>query len=235
MLYVADVFYTPIGSMNNPNSRKSRSFGTAKKLAWVQCNAALQITGGMNTFANDMLNAHADLKPMHLLLNSVCYRAALRLATLSKSHPLHSHVNAAAYCGVKRHCLPLHLLMQIFQIKPRTIEKIEPIRHSPKWMRCFTTHIAANNNMAKEEEVDNNVDVQVYSDGSGIDHRVGVSAVLYRQGGLKRSLRYHLGSATHHTVYEVELVGALLETELLCTESGRWHSMIGINSQAAIL
>lgn len=47
---------------------------------------------------------------------------------------------------------------------------------------------------------------RVYTDGSDIDDGVGASAVFYRPGtGEPRVLRYHLGSASRHTVYEAEM------------------------------
>ena len=62
-----------------------------------------------------------------------------------------------------------------------------------------------NNSMQAELEV-----TRVYSDGLGIDGQVGAAAVLFQQDKVPRVLRFHLGTAPDHMVYEVELVGLLL-------------------------
>jgi len=43
----------------------------------------------------------------------------------------------------------------------------------------------------------------------------GAAAVMLRAAGQHRILCYHLGELTTHTVYECELVGLLLATELI--------------------
>lgn len=234
MLYAVDIFCTPIRGQKGTAKQAKGSLGMARKMATVQRMAALQITGGMKSSPTDMLNAHADLMPFQLLINKLCVRSALRLATIPKTHPLFKHVRSAANRHIGRHRSPLHSLMQAFNIKPDTMEKIEPVRHNPKWKISFKTHIAASKDDAVEEEANNNLDTRVYSDGSGIDGGIGASAVLYRRNKPTRSLKYYLGSAEHHTVYEGELVGIMLATELLRTESGITEAFIGVDSQAAI-
>lgn len=56
---------------------------------------------------------------------------------------------------------------------------------------------------------------KVYSDRSEKDGRVGVAAVLYKNGQRCGGIQYHLRSAEEHTVYEAELVGIILGAELL--------------------
>ncbi|KAJ7168172.1 ribonuclease H-like domain-containing protein, partial [Mycena crocata] len=55
-------------------------------------------------------------------------------------------------------------------------------------------------------------------DGSGIDGKIGASAVLYRDGVEVRACRKRLGSARKHTVYEGEGVGGNLGLGLLWAE-----------------
>ena len=45
------------------------------------------IVGGLRTSPNDTLNMHTNLLPFHLLVDKVQFQAALRLATLPKTHP----------------------------------------------------------------------------------------------------------------------------------------------------
>ena len=55
-------------------------------------------------------------------------------------------------------------------------------------------------------------DYKIYMDRSGHNRKAGASAVLYRKGELQalRSLTYHLGDLTRHTINDVELVSTLL-------------------------
>jgi ribonuclease HI len=69
------------------------------------------------------------------------------------------------------------------------------------------------------EEVQDQSDIRIYSDGSGYEGNVGAGAVLYQRGVRKGKLRYRLGDLTEHTVYEGELVGLTLGAELLQKEA----------------
>jgi len=150
------------------------------------------------------LNAHADLLPF-LLMNKVCHRAAVRLASLPESHPLHSHVRRMGRY-VQRHRSALHELMNAFKIRPEKMERIQAVRQRPAWKRRFKTTIAESKKEAKEKEENNRVRIRIYSDESDTNGGVGAAAVLYRNGTQQRTLRYHLGTSEQHTVYEAELV-----------------------------
>jgi len=62
------------------------------------------------------------------------------------------------------------------------------------------------------------VGTRVYTDGSGIDGRIGAAAVLYTGRCNPKILRYHLGTQNEHTVYEAEAVGLTLAAHLLNSE-----------------
>lgn len=64
--------------------------------------------------------------------------------------------------------------------------------------------------------------------------KVGASAVLYRNGGVKSKLRYQLGSLHHHTVYEGEGIRILLGTKLIREQWGIWSANIYIDNCASI-
>jgi len=87
--YAADMWYTPkhkkVGA-----SKNSGLVGITNRLASVQRMATLAITGAMHTTATDMLDLHAGIWPMDLMLHRVCHRAALRVVSLPGSHPLHT-------------------------------------------------------------------------------------------------------------------------------------------------
>ena len=48
------------------------------------------------------------------------------------------------------------------------------------------------------EGEDEEVDIQVFSDGSGIDNKVGAAAVMYKRGWESKTVRYHIGALTDH-------------------------------------
>ena len=68
----------------------------ACKLTTVQHMATTAVTGVLHTSASDIMEVHANLMPIELLLNKVCHQAALRLAALPESHPLHKPVRQSA-------------------------------------------------------------------------------------------------------------------------------------------
>src|SRR5882724_13497470 len=87
MMYAADLFLVP-GSRASKGTR-----GFIGKLAKVQRQASLHITGAMRSAPTDAINACADLAPFHLLVENLNYTAATRMATLPQSHPLAKHIN----------------------------------------------------------------------------------------------------------------------------------------------
>ena len=58
-------------------TKSKGSVGAARKLSRVQRMAATYVTGALRTTATDVLEAHADLLPMELLIDKHCYREAL--------------------------------------------------------------------------------------------------------------------------------------------------------------
>jgi len=64
----------------------------------------------------DMIDACTDLVPFHLLVERLMYRAATRMATLPRSHPLEKHIACTANRYVKSHRAPLHEVMHAFKV-----------------------------------------------------------------------------------------------------------------------
>jgi len=202
--YGADIWFRPIYT-EGTNREQRGSKGAAERLAKVQRIAMLSITGAMNSTATDTLNAHANLLPTDLLLQRMCHRAALRLATLPSRHPLHKHHN------VKRHCSSLHNLLASFKIFPSNVKTLDPtcrsIATSPN---AHHTHIAPKKKIAIEEQKKLKDVIQIYADGSGHNGGIGAAAVLIRKGKEPHILKYHLGPDKTHTVYEAEVIGLTL-------------------------
>jgi hypothetical protein len=188
MLYAADVFLIP------PQKSKCGTKGIVAQLARVQCCAALHTTGAMRTTPTDLLDAHADLLPFELLVDKKCHAAALRLATLPASHPLHYHISEAAITPfAKSSKSPIHHLMFAYDISPERLETIQPVRQGPKWEPSLHITIDPNKAAATLSQKRNRDRIQVYSDGSAIDGGVGAVAILLHNGRPKAVLRKYLG------------------------------------------
>ena len=130
MLYAADIFLTPQWKIATRSRDGKSSQGIINKLASVQCQAAIIIMGALRTTATDVLDIMANLLPFHLLVDKHRHRAALCLATLPPTHPLHKPVANAAVHLVKWHPTPLHDLMHTYKIKPQLIETIDAVCHN---------------------------------------------------------------------------------------------------------
>ncbi|KAJ6480186.1 hypothetical protein C8R45DRAFT_832236, partial [Mycena sanguinolenta] len=85
MLYAADIFL-------NPHTFKlshSANRAILAKLRTIQRRAVLAVTGVLSLTPPDVLDAYANLLPVRFLVERVRYWAALGLATLPATHPLH--------------------------------------------------------------------------------------------------------------------------------------------------
>lgn len=165
----------------------------------------------------DLLNAHADLLPMELLIDKWCHREALRLASLPATHPLYHPVLNTLKRLPKHLPSPLHIILHVFHIRPHDMEKIQAYQHSTRWQSWYTISIADSKEAAIEAEAQDRSQGKIYTDGSGYQKTIGAAAVLFR-GTQSRSLRYRLGDESKHTVFEGEVVGLRLGVELLRTE-----------------
>lgn len=120
MLYVADIFLV----QEHEGTKGTK--GKIRKLARVQREAAILITGAMRTTATDTLDVHANLLPFHLLVEKLIYRAGTRLVTLPDSHILHPQIKRVANRYVARHRSPLHEILHSSKLKPEEFETIKP-------------------------------------------------------------------------------------------------------------
>lgn len=123
--------------------------------------AALHITGGMRTSPTDLLNAHADLLPMDLLINKWCHREALRLASLPQSHPIHRAVLNASKRLPKQIPSPMHNILNAYHIHPQNMEKIQAVRHSPRHRFRYTITIAESKEAVIEAETKDRSEVKI--------------------------------------------------------------------------
>lgn len=88
--------------------------------------------------------------------------------------------------------------MHKYNIKPQTIKAVcFDMQWKPKVKTKVTNSI---NNTIMDTEHDN-PDVKVFTDGSDMEGKIGMAAVLHRNGRMKTKLQYQLGSQHQHTVY----------------------------------
>ena len=88
--------------------------------------------------------------------------------------------------------------------------------------------------MAREAE-NATEEIQVYTDGSAHNGKVGASAILIRKNRPDRILHFHLGPEVEHTVHKAELVGILLALHLIGTEKRAAMSCsVAVDNQAAL-
>lgn len=235
MLYAVDLWYRPL-FVGDTDTFQHGSIGVVRRLRRVQRIAALSITGAMRTTATDTVEVHAKLLPLEHRLQNLSYQAAIRLAAHPPSHPLFKPVRRAAGKFVKHHRSSLHHLYRTTELNVTSIETITHNRHPPHSSTPYRTAIAATREQAIEDHDGNSDEIRIYTDGSGIDDHIGAAAVLFRNGQLQpKVLRYHLGTADEHTVYEAEVVGLTLAAQLLSREEDVTYPVsIFVDNQATI-
>jgi ribonuclease HI len=108
--------------------------------------------------------------------------------------------------------------MHNFEIVPADIETIDPALADSTWPPRFRTQITDSREEAIRMDDNDRTAIQVYTDGSGKDGKIGAAAVLYRNGCKKASLRYLLGPADRHTVPKAEGTALILGLELIRQE-----------------
>ena len=135
---------------------------------------------------------------------------------------------------VQRHKTSLHLHAEASSISNAEMETITATRAKPGTTSSHKFRRAAN----KEESIkwDNENfrnGTMIYTDGSCYRNMVGASAVLYEIGQEIGSLKFQLGFASNHTVFEGELVGILLGIHLASKHPGTKASVnFSIDNQA---
>lgn len=233
LTYAADVWYRPPHKMEG-HQKNSGSVRATREMGKIQRVAALAITGALRSTANDVIDIHANLTPIDLQMSKVCHRAITRLAALPEAHPLYKPVRRGARQLVRRYPSQLHYLAHIYQIKPDELETLCPVRRAPNRNRAFTTSIAGSREESKQLTKDDDADIRIFTDGSGLEGQAGAAAVLYRRGNPPRRLRYHLGPISQHTTFDAEAVGALLGAHLLSKERRVTTVTLSIDCQAVI-
>lgn len=196
--YGLPVWYEPIREREEGKRRKE-SVGMAKRVGKVQRIATRIIMGGLRTTATDVLDYHAALPPIHLRLNHTVFNAAVRLATLPPQHPLQRHVKCCTSYYPKYHHSPIHEIMNAFpQIRDLEVVNLTP--KDPWWTSGIEVVIAESKESAKKRMKELELDLEVYTDGSGYRGGIGVAAWAETKEGEEYRRQVYLGPETNHTV-----------------------------------
>ena len=234
ILYTIDVWCT----LPYTNGKWQRGTITVTgKLMTIQRSGVLMITGGLCTSATDALDATAFLLPVLLLVDKWYHRAAVWLTMLPKEHPLHGIVQHKVSGKIKKHKSPLNSLLAAYRHNPKKIEKTPTTARNLalQGKLPFVICIAENREESIREMENAREAIQVFTDGSAIDGKVGAAAVLTRAGNPPCTLHLHMGPKSEHTMYKAELVGILLGLQLISMEKHASISFaLGVDNQVAI-
>ena len=60
-----------------------------------------------------------------------------------------------------------------------------------------------------EEYLCKEFNVQLFTDNSGLDSKVGAASVMYKEGQDPKTLRHSIGPLTEYTVFKLEVIGEI--------------------------
>ncbi|KAF5383227.1 hypothetical protein D9615_004786 [Tricholomella constricta] len=231
--YAADIWYMPIRRKEG-HLRDSGSVGFARQLTKVHRMALIAVTGAMRSAPTDALELHANLPPVDLLLDKICHRSTVRIATLPKAHPLHKRIQNCVRYDVRRHRSPLHNLAKIYHVNPDDMETIDPVRQLPTYQRPFTTDIAETREASLEDDKKDESSIKIYTDGSGYKGHAGAAAIMFINEGPPTKLQYYLGPLSRNTTFEAEAVGVSLGLQLLMEATLPRTTTVALDNQGVI-
>jgi len=233
--YGAEVWYNPPTKQTGKKNRTG-SVKALKELTKIQRVATIAINGALCTTPTDLLDPHAGLLPMELLLKKICHRSALRLCSLGPENPASRLTAKYTNQPATRHITSIQHHCQLFKLNPSKIEKIPAALRlkEPK----YSAEPAKTKTQAIIDETQDNAPLRAYTDGSRVDGMVGAAAVLFKHGEANphATARLQLGNDKEHTVAEAELVGGILALSLIrnIQEAKREPTTIYTDSQALL-
>ncbi|KZP06899.1 hypothetical protein FIBSPDRAFT_689365, partial [Athelia psychrophila] len=225
MLYAAEIWCSPIVEPEGRQKKKTGSVGFAKLLALVQRMASVFVTGAMKSTPTVALDAHTDFLPMEQLINRICYRAALCWGSKPEEHPLHHVVDFVFWTtvsgGPDTYPPPMRTLFEALGLKAKNMEKIDIVCRDPYWKHAMEICIVDSKQESLADESADLAPMRIYSDGSGLEGRIGTASVMFKRGveawdeEEQKSLGKYLGTEEEQTVYVAEQAGELMLLELL--------------------
>ena len=162
------------------------------RLSWHgyrNVTAALATTGVLRTTPTDLLDAHAGLLPMDLLLKKICFRALTCICSLPQSNPVALQALKYHAHPAKRHITNIQHLLKLFQIDLLSLEDIPVTTKPPSYRLPIDIRIANSKEESLEDESKDEANIRIYTNGSCQNGMVGTAAVLYypRNGVVRTS------------------------------------------------
>jgi ribonuclease HI len=202
----------------------------------IQAKAALVISGAFRATSIPALNAETFLLPMKQRLWKERNLALTRLLTATTT----LQIRPPARSTRNTHIAPLQFLFRGLAAQTavdlQSLEKIPPIITAPWWQppkisihktkKEATRHLEYHRTIYPEA-------IEIYTDGSGIEHKIGAAAVAPLLGRAKKTF---MGDDHTSTVYAAELKGIYLALKIAQQEIGdsRREILIYTDNQAAI-
>ncbi|KAF7354992.1 hypothetical protein MSAN_01414700 [Mycena sanguinolenta] len=224
MDYALPVWYMSVSS--NEHTRRAGTVWIAKTIGKVQRHAARLIIGALRTTATDVLDFHANLLPVHIRLNRSAFNAGVRLASLPLSNPIRGIMHRCHRVPRYRR-LTIHHLLAAFPVLRCDFETIDPLvltARPPE--NALTGQIAASKEL-HEGNGGSCAQRRTLHLHGWLEGGVGTAAVAMRGNDVKAHRVLHLGSLEEHTVFESEVVGAILALDII---SGTPPSITAISS-----
>ena len=78
--------------------------------------------------------------------------------------------------------------MHRYSLQPQTVKTIRAVRQSTRWKPKITASITDSIDEALENLENDKSDVKVFTDGSGMEGKIGMAAILYQNGRMKAKL-----------------------------------------------
>lgn len=230
MMYCCSAWYIP---QDEPGHKK----WILTDLETMQARAARVITGAFRATSRPALDVETYLLPIKQRLEKLTCEAMLRITTTSTLETIIEGRSKRK----KRAKTPLEVITRRFELRTnqsiQTLEKIIPYVTSPWWIPPIS-HIARTKAEGREQHdkatsMRDQQQLVVYTDGSGINGKIGASAVAPSIGVIRKTF---LGPTALYTVYSGELQGIAMALSITLDRSvsGIKHATIFTDNQGAI-
>ena len=208
-----------------------------RKLTTVQRLAMKAILGCYRTTPTAAMEVETGLEPSWIRLQTKVLLATTRMQSLATRHPIQQWLTNAL--RTRTACIPhrsnLENILQQFPHMCGKIEKIETHIRPPWWMPTATINVEATKDSAKDQH--NKIQTQsdpkivtIYTDGSGIENKVGAAAY---NSATKEISHQHLGNEEQFNVYTAELTAIHLVIKQLRNHHECLTGRIYTDSQAS--
>ena len=196
------------------------------------------ILGCYRTTPTAAMEVESGLQPLWIRLQTKVLLAITRMQSLSVNHPIQQWLHNALRVRTANisHRSNLENALQQFPHMTEGIESIEPFVRPPWWTLKAKTRVDNTKDIAKDthdktQELPDVTTVTIYTDGSGIDKKIGAAAFNSTTGEV---CHHHLGGETQFNVYTAEITALQLALERLWNHQALSRCRIYTDSQTAI-